>query len=89
VADVSDARVGFRVVGPGARAVLARLSPADLSAPVFGPGSVRRTRLAQVPAAIWMTGEGAIDVAVFRSVADYALGLLRGAADSEARAPLS
>ncbi|MCU0906876.1 MAG: sarcosine oxidase subunit gamma [Rhodobacteraceae bacterium] len=87
-ADVSDMRVGFRLTGPGARAVLARLSPADLSAPGFGPGMVRRTRLAQVPCAVWMVSDAAVDVAVFRSVADYASGLLRGAVDSEVRAPL-
>jgi sarcosine oxidase subunit gamma len=88
VGDVSDARVGFRVTGHGARAVLARLSPADLSAPGFGPGQVRRTRLAQVAAVAWLFSDGAIDVAVSRSVADYALELLRGAAGSEALSPL-
>lgn len=89
LADVSDARLGFRVAGPGARSVLARLSPADLTGPMFGPGSVRRTRLAQVPVVIWMAGEDAIELAVPRSVATYAFGLLRGAADSEAHAPLA
>lgn len=88
-ADVSDVRVGFRLTGPGARAVLARLTPADLSAPGFGPGHVRRTRLAQVAAAVWTTSETDLDLAVFRSVGAYALALLRGAAASEASAPLT
>jgi sarcosine oxidase subunit gamma len=87
-ADVSDARVGFRLTGTGVRAVLARLTPADLSAPGFGPGSVRRTRLAQVAAAVWMAGPAHVDLVVMRSVAAYAAGLLEGAARSEGQAPL-
>jgi sarcosine oxidase subunit gamma len=87
-ADVSDARVGFRLTGPGARAVLARLTPADLSAPGFGPGQIRRTRLAQVACAVWMTGPAPVDLVVMRSVAAYAAGLLQGAAAAEAVAPL-
>jgi sarcosine oxidase, subunit gamma len=83
VADVSDARVAYRVAGPGARAVLARLSPADLAAPGFGPGSVRRTRLAQVPCAAWMTSDTGIDLLVSRSVAGYARAALEGAVASE------
>jgi sarcosine oxidase subunit gamma len=89
VADVSDARVAFRLTGTGARAVLARLVPADLTAPAFGPGMVRRSRLAQVACAIWMPEDGQIDVLVFRSVAAYAQAALQGAASSEAVAPLA
>lgn len=89
VADMSDARLAFRLSGPGARAALARLVPVDLSPPGFGPGVVRRTRLAQVACAIWMADEGSIDVMVFRSVAAYARGLLQGAVASETVAPLS
>jgi sarcosine oxidase subunit gamma len=88
-ADVSDARVGFRLTGPGARAVLARLTPADLSAPGFGPGQVRRTRLAQVACAVWMPGSAHLDLVVMRSVAAYASGLLDGAVRSEGQAPLT
>jgi len=88
-ADVSDVRVGFRLTGPGARAVMARLTPADLSAPGFGPGQVRRTRLAQVACAVWMPSDAELEVAVFRSVGTYAFALLRGAAASEVSAPLT
>jgi len=79
VADVSDARAVFTVAGDGARDVLARLFPVDVHADSFGAGQVRRTRLAQVAAAFWMH-DGGFDVVCFRSVADYAQGVLTRAA---------
>lgn len=88
-ADVSDARVAFRVSGPGARAVLSRLTPADLSKPGFAPGVVRRTRLAQVACAVWMASDDGVDVLVLRSVADYAQAALQGAVACEAVAPIA
>jgi sarcosine oxidase subunit gamma len=78
--NVSDARALFRVTGAQAREVLAKLCPADLSPAGFAPGMIRRTRLAQVPAAIWMDGDGGIRVMCFRSVARYAFGALSVAA---------
>ena len=85
VADVSDARAIFRVTGPGARDVLAKLSPADLSPAALGPGRVRRTRLAQVAAAFWMTeDETGFEVVCFRSVADYVRQLLTVSARGDA-----
>ena len=80
VADVSDARALFRIEGPGAREVLAKLAPVDLSPAGFTPGMIRRTRLAQVPAAFWMAGEEAFELVCFRSVAQYVFDLLKGAA---------
>ncbi|MGR3485982.1 MAG: sarcosine oxidase subunit gamma [Paracoccaceae bacterium] len=79
--DVSDARAVFALSGPeGAlREVLSRLTPADMAAAAFGPATVRRTRLAQVPAGLWWDG-GAAQVMCFRSVADYVERLLRQAA---------
>jgi len=79
VADVSDLRFCLRLDGPGAREVLAKLSPADLHPAVFGRGVFRRTRLGQLAAGIWLEGEGA-RVIGFRSVSDYALALLRQSA---------
>ncbi len=73
-ADVSDARALFTVSGPDARDALAKLTPADMSA--LRPGEMRRTRLSQVPAAIWQSGEAEFSVMVFRSVAEYAQKLL-------------
>lgn len=86
VANVSDARALFRVSGPAtgsgtgtgteARHVLAKLAPVDFSPDVFTPGILRRSRLAQVPAAMWISGADSIDVICFRSVAPYVMGLL-------------
>ena len=78
-ADVSDMRAMFRVEGAGAREVLAKLAPVDLAPGRFGPGEIRRTRLAQIPAAFWMDGD-AIVLVCFRSVAQYAFDVLSGAA---------
>ncbi len=84
VANVSDARAVFALTGANAREVLAKLTPADLSPAAFGPGQIRRTRLAQVPAAFWLTGEDDFQVVCFRSVAEYVFGLLKNAAHPKA-----
>lgn len=81
VADVSDARAVFRVEGIHAAQVLARLCPVDFHPDSFGIATMRRTRLAQVAAAVWRDGTG-FDVVCFRSVADYADAILRRAAMS-------
>ena len=78
-ADVSDMRAVFRVEGAGSREALAKLCPVDLAPDAFGPGELRRTRLAQVPAAFWMEGDG-FTLVCFRSVAAYAFDVLAGAA---------
>ncbi len=74
VADVSDARAVFTVTGAQARDVLAKACPVDFAD--FPVGSIRRTRAAQVPAAIWRTGDDAFTVICFRSVAQYMWVLL-------------
>lgn len=77
VANVSDARALLRVTGSGAREVMAKLCPVDLSPAAFQPGTFRRTRMAQVPAAIWMTDDETFQIICFRSVAEYVFSLLR------------
>jgi sarcosine oxidase subunit gamma len=79
-ADVSDARAMFHIEGAGLRQVLGKLTPADLRPGHFAPGTMRRSRLAQVPAAFWMTGEATASVICFRSVARYVFDLLSSAA---------
>jgi len=74
--DVSDARAVFSVEGAGAREALAKLAPVDLDPKVFRPGEVRRTRMAQIPAAFWLSGPQAFTVICFRSVARYAFDIL-------------
>ncbi|MBA84411.1 sarcosine oxidase subunit gamma [Thalassobius sp. S69A] len=80
--NVSDARALFTLTGvPGAvRETLAKLAPVDLAPGRFEPGELRRTRLAQIPAALWLMPDGSARVICFRSVAQYAFDLLKTAA---------
>ncbi len=78
--NVSDARAVFDVSGAQARDVLAKLFPVDLSTDAFGMGMIRRSRMAQVPAALWMEGADRFRVVCFRSVAQYAFDVLSVAA---------
>ena len=73
---MSDARASFRVSGPHAREVLGKLCPVDLAPAQFTPGMFRRTRMAQVPAALWLAEEDALQVICFRSQARYVFDLL-------------
>jgi sarcosine oxidase subunit gamma len=77
--DVSDARAVFRVEGDRARDVLRKLSPVDFEA--LAPGELRRTRAAQVAAALWEQ-DGGFTLVCFRSVAGYVMGLLTHSAQS-------
>lgn len=70
---VSDARAVFRIEGPRAAQVLAKLCPVDLE--TLAEGELRRTRAAQVAAAFWKDGDG-YTLVCFRSVAAYVMGLL-------------
>ena len=79
VANVSDARAMFRLQGAAVREVLAKISPADISAVGFGPGQIRRSRLAQVAGAFWLVDEQTAEIVCFRSVASYVFGLLEHA----------
>ena len=75
--DVSDARAVFRVEGAKSDQVLAKLSPVDFAR--LEPGELRRTRAAQVAAALWREGDG-FTVVCFRSVARYVFDLLASGA---------
>ncbi|MBL9053608.1 MAG: sarcosine oxidase subunit gamma [Tabrizicola sp.] len=72
-ADVSDARAVFRVEGEKAAQVLQKLSPVDFEK--LEPGEIRRSRAAQIAAAMWQQENG-FTVVCFRSVAGYMMGLL-------------
>ena len=78
--NVSDARAMFHVEGPMAGDVLAKLCPVDTSVAALPAGMIRRTRMAQVPAAIWRSDETAFTVICFRSQARYVFDLLSVAA---------
>lgn len=71
--DVSDARAVFRIEGDRAADVLRKLSPVDFDN--LAPGELRRSRAAQVAAAIWQEDQG-FTLVCFRSVAGYVMGLL-------------
>ena len=74
--DVSDARAVFRVEGDRAAEVLQKLSPVDFE--TLEPGELRRSRTAQVAAAMWKQDQG-FTVVCFRSVARYVFDLLANA----------
>jgi sarcosine oxidase, subunit gamma len=74
VTNVSDARAVFRVSGAKADQVVQKLCPVDLV--TLKTGEIRRSRAAQVPVALWRSGEGEITLISFRSVAGYVMGLL-------------
>ena len=71
--DVSDARAVFRIEGDKAVDVLRKLSPVDFDR--LEPGELRRSRAAQVAAAMWQQDHG-FTLVCFRSVAGYVMGLL-------------
>jgi sarcosine oxidase, subunit gamma len=83
VEDVSDMRAGLVLEGAAVRDVLARVTPADVSPAALPPGRVRRTRVGQVAAALWLPEEGRAEVLCSRSVAGYVFALLEDAAASE------
>lgn len=78
VADVSDARAMFRVKGARADQVLMKLCPVDL--PSLAEGELRRTRAAQVAAALWKSDKDEFTLVSFRSVAAYVFGALESSA---------
>jgi sarcosine oxidase, subunit gamma len=75
VADVSDARALLTVTGPHARDVLAKICPVDFAG--FEIGEIRRTRAAQIAAAVWRQSETEWRLVCFRSVAGYMWDLLQ------------
>lgn len=76
--DVSDARASFSITGRKAAEVLMKLCPVDFAA--LAEDEVRRTRLAQIAAALWKSGPEEYSLVCFRSVASYAFGVLENAA---------
>lgn len=78
--NVSDARAVFRVTGPHAREVMAKLAPVDLHPDHFTFNMFRRSRIAQVPAAFWMPDAETFQIICFRSVAQYVFDVLNVAA---------
>ena len=78
-ANVSDARAVLQLEGPYVREVLAKLAPVDLHPDALADETLVRSRLGQVAAAFWLSGDSAT-VICFRSVADYVFDLLAASA---------
>jgi sarcosine oxidase subunit gamma len=78
VDNVSDARAYITLSGADGlvREVLAKVVPVDMDPQQMPAGQMRRTKLAQVAAAIWMQGTGEARVVCFRSVGTYAFDVL-------------
>jgi sarcosine oxidase subunit gamma len=64
--DQSHGRVILRIVGPKARALLAKGTPIDLHSSVFGPGKSAVTQMAHVGVHLIQTAEDAFELSVFR-----------------------
>lgn len=79
--NLSDARAQFVLTGRGAREVLAKGAPIDLSSAAFGPGDLRRTRIGQLAAAIWTVDGKEFNLVCFRSVAGFMFDWLKTAAE--------
>lgn len=69
LSDQSDAWAVLRLDGPGASDVLARLTPLDLRAQVFGVGATARSDLGHMAAAITRIAPQAYEIMAFRSMA--------------------
>ena len=84
-AEVTDARALFRLEGGDAalRETLGKVMPVDFSESAFAAGMFRRSRMAQIPAAVWRQDDGSFAVMCFRSVAAYAFEVLRLSADRD------
>lgn len=74
VVNVSDARALFTIRGAKADQVLMKLCPVDFA--MLRPGEMRRTRAAQVAAALWRSAPEELSLICFRSVAGYMMGVL-------------
>jgi len=83
VEDISDSREIFQIKGRNVRDVMGKLSPVNFSANEFKVGSFRRTRLSQVPAALWMTDQDIIKIICFKSVSEYTLAILNLSCEPE------
>lgn len=80
VVNVSDARAVFRLTGQGARELIAKGAPVDMSPTAFTQGDLRRSHIGQVAAAFWMGADESLTLVCFRSFADYMFNWLSASA---------
>lgn len=86
VVDVSDMRSVIRLVGPGAREILAKGAPVDLHPESFRTGDLRRTRLSSVAAALYQLASTpeTFEIVCFRSYAPAVWDWLAASSDPAA-----
>jgi len=77
--DVSHRQIALQVSGPHASAILSTGCPLDLDPAAFPPGMCTRTLFGKADIVLWRTGAAEFHVEVWRSFADYVLGLLQEA----------
>jgi sarcosine oxidase subunit gamma len=82
IANVSDARAVFDLSGTQIRDVLAKGSPADMSASALPINEVRRTRIGQLAVAFWFADDTTARLVCFRSVAGHIMTWLENASES-------
>ncbi|HEY3887194.1 MAG TPA: sarcosine oxidase subunit gamma family protein [Caulobacteraceae bacterium] len=81
-ADLTDARVGLRIVGANAAALIASECPLDLSEAALAPGRCAQSLFADVPILIdRREGEGGFRLYVDVSLAAHLIAWLRAAAE--------
>ena len=78
--NVSEARAIFTLTGQGAREVIAKGAPVDMSPDVFGKGEIRRSRIGQLAAAFWTLDGETFELVCFRSVGAFMFDWLSNAA---------
>ncbi len=81
-ADVSSLRTEFQITG-AVRDVLAKGTPSDVSPAAFGAGEFRRSRIGQLQAAFWLTGENSARILCRRSEAEFMESWLAAAISPE------
>lgn len=69
--NVSDARAVISIEGPGARELMAKGAPLDVSDSAFPVGTARRTHFAEIAVGLWRTGDEAWQVVCFQSYAQH------------------
>ncbi|MEM7506356.1 MAG: sarcosine oxidase subunit gamma family protein [Pseudomonadota bacterium] len=77
VLDVSDARAVIRVTGAGARELMAKGAPLDVSDAAFPVGTARRTHFAEIAVGIWRREEEVWEIVCFQSYAQHLFSWLK------------
>ncbi|MEM8793051.1 MAG: sarcosine oxidase subunit gamma family protein [Pseudomonadota bacterium] len=83
--NVSDTRAVLQVTGPGARELMAKGAPLDVSDAAFPVGTARRTHFAEIAVGLWRTGDDAWEIVCFQSYAQHIFDWLVASSGEGAR----